>query len=65
MAAQEDPKLTSSHRHTQSTTTDGTIPSEKSKLAEQVFHNKWEKGHIEIGTRDRDRILPKIPPPKW
>lgn len=43
MAAQDNPKLTSSHKHTKSTSTYGTILSEKSQLAELVFHEKNNK----------------------
>lgn len=64
MAAWEDPQLTSSHRPTQSTATYETTLSEKSKLAEQVFHNKWLKGPHQ-DRQERQRHSPaKNPTPE-
>lgn len=43
IVAQEDPEFTSYHRHTKSTATYGTIPTEqelKTIIAEHLLHNK-------------------------
>lgn len=52
MAMQEDPELTSSHRHTRSTAAYGAASSEKAlEMSWKAFRIKLEIGHID-GVRE-------------
>jgi len=55
MATEEDPELTSSHGHTKSIATYGTVSSEKNsknQLRDSYTTGEWEKTHIEVGRSD-------------
>ena len=57
--AQEDPELTSSHRHTDSIVTYGTFPLKKTKgwLRDEYTSGKREN-YIKVGKRGWDTISP-------
>lgn len=55
MATEEDPELTSSHGHTKSIATYGTVSSEKNfknQLRDSYTSGEREKTHIEVGRSD-------------